>query len=197
MSAEQCFFVLGFFPAVENIFENVEDIFRNQPKNAPRNYTVVIFRQCGSFKAQFQFLFAKYDTFSHFKEKKLFLLRRNLGGSYGYVLGYIVDGKLMGIKNKGRSKYALQADAPQIGQDGRLVSSNHGGRGFNVLFEDGHVRFVLLTGRTQKKNILEDDFLVNDRVHVSAGCHEDDSVFGDSTASPLPESYSGIQIEDL
>ena len=58
-------------------------------------------------------------------------------------------------------------------------SDNHAGYGQNVLFEDGHVQF-LVTCKTDCDNVF-----LSERNLVEAGRHPDDSVIGHSTAAPL------------
>ena len=109
------------------------------------------------------------------------LLRRNMGGSYGYNLGYVKDGKLQGTKNLGRTHFAVMADAPHSGPDGPR-SLNHGGKGQNVLFEDGHVAFRT-TSKVKGETV--DDIYLNDDGQIAAGKHENDAVLGASTARPV------------
>ena len=61
-----------------------------------------------------------------------------MGGSYGYCIGYVDQGVYQPTRNLGRPGFAIMADAPCEDRPGRQ-SDNHGGRGQNVLFEDGHV----------------------------------------------------------
>jgi hypothetical protein len=110
------------------------------------------------------------------------LLQRTLGGSYGFNLGYTLDGKHYAPRNLGRSQYALLADAPSPLSAGRQ-SVNHGGSGQNVFFEDGHVRFLRLC---QGPECGGDNFYVSDRGHVEAGTHPNDAVIAESAATPVP-----------
>ena len=110
----------------------------------------------------------------------LAVLKRTCGGSYGYTLGYIDDGRHRGTRNRGRADYALMSDAPSHHLAGRQ-SSNHGGRGQNVLFENGRVQF-LVTCRVGAC----DDVFVSERGYVEAGAHRDDAVVGHSAAVPMP-----------
>lgn len=68
-------------------------------------------------------------------------LQDRAGGSYAYSVGYVEDGRPHAVKNRGRSNFALVSDAPSYFLPGRR-SANHGGRGQNVYFEDGHYAFV-------------------------------------------------------
>lgn len=107
-------------------------------------------------------------------EEELDQLRQRMGGSYGYCLGYIVGGRYQGTKDLNRSQFALMSDAP--GNLPGYQSLNHGGRGQNVLFEDGRVQFL-----TSSKPYEEaDDFFANDLGLVAAGVHPNDSVIAAS-----------------
>lgn len=112
--------------------------------------------------------------------EKLAELHRWMGGSYGYTLGHTVDGCYRPTKNLHRTHFAVMADAPSYGLPA-LASLNHGGRGQNVLFEDGHVEFLPLPLPAG----YPDDFFLNDTGLVAAGTHLDDSVVGSSAAAPV------------
>ncbi len=104
-------------------------------------------------------------------------LRRRMGGSYGYVLGYVLNGRHFAPRNKGRSYYALMSDAPSMHLPGRH-STNHLGRGHNVLYEDGRVEFI-----SRRANYEE---LFVNRIGVAeAGADEDDYVIGGSWMPPV------------
>lgn len=112
--------------------------------------------------------------------RKLEQLRRRMGGSYGYSLGYMTERGYQHVKNRGRSSFAIMADTPTM-QSHDIASLNHGGRGQNVLYEDGHVRH-LVQCLTQSCN---DHIFLNDQGQMAAGVHPDDAVIGHSSASPL------------
>ncbi len=119
---------------------------------------------------------------------KLAELYRLMGGSYGYNLGYVSNGQYQPTRNLGRAGFALMADAPDMERSamatpGQLSSFNHGRTGQNVLFEDGHVKF--LTKCTDDG--CSDDIYLNDDGHPTAGVHRDDAVIGSSSAHPLDE----------
>lgn len=111
----------------------------------------------------------------------LLALQRTMGGDYGYNMGYTQEGKLVQPCNSRRSQYVLVADAPSNLQPKR-VSSNHRGRGQNVLYEDGHVRFVVLLPSPH----LPDDPYHNREGWVAAGLDCDDAVLGASADRPIP-----------
>jgi hypothetical protein len=111
----------------------------------------------------------------------LVTLHRTTGGDYAYTLGYYQRGHLYGIRNQGRVNYAILADAPL--ENLRNASIGTHGRGQNVLFEDGHVRFLATRKRPGRR---ADDLFFNDRGYVRAGLHAEDSVLAPSPTSPLP-----------
>ena len=102
-------------------------------------------------------------------------LRQRMGGTYGYSVGHQSGGQIQGIRNQQRPYFALIADRPQ-GQAINRRSSNHGGLGQNILFEDGHVAFVRETQHVSRG----DRYFVSDRGIVEPGRHRDDSVILES-----------------
>jgi len=107
-------------------------------------------------------------------------LRATMGGSYGYSLGYMLDGVYFPVRNQRRPHFALMADTPVT--DGRNRQTlNHDGRGQNVLFEDGHVDFAT----SSLANPLTGDIFSNDDGAMAAGIHIEDSVIGPSATPPV------------
>jgi hypothetical protein len=113
-------------------------------------------------------------------------LRRTMGGSYGYALGYFVQQRYHPPRNEGRPFYALLADAPSLHLPGRR-SNNHCGRGQNVLYEDGHIEFIVDQSRTR----LRDALFVNRLGYAEAGADENDSVIGGSDMPPIRTAFFG------
>jgi hypothetical protein len=111
---------------------------------------------------------------------RLSRLQRAMGGSYGYTWGYEKDGEYHGTKNRGRPTFALLADAPNLHLT-EIQSANHGRRGQNVLFEDGHVQ--LLT--SCRASGCLDDIFRNDLGEVGAGQHANDAVIASSGSRPV------------
>ena len=107
-------------------------------------------------------------------------LHRVVGGSYGYNLGYVSDGRYFPTKNLRRPRFPILADAPSE-QLVRHQSTNHGGCGQNVWCEDGSVMYI--TGC--KSNDSDQDIFANDQGEVAAGLHPEDAVIGPSPAKPL------------
>lgn len=108
------------------------------------------------------------------------VMHRTMGGSYGYSLGYRENGRYCTPRNCGRASFALMSDAPSL----HLVasqSSNHGGRGQNVLFEDFRVEFLA----TSLGNGGFDNLFRSRRGYFEAGLDHDDSVIAPSFIRPI------------
>ena len=112
--------------------------------------------------------------------KQLARLQESMGGSYGYTLGYEENGVYHPTRNLHRSNYRLAADAP-----GRRApnyqSDNHGRYGQNVLFEDGHVQFLV----SPRPSDRSDDYFLNDDGYLAAGVHRNDSAIGAGATPPI------------
>lgn len=117
--------------------------------------------------------------------QELAQLQQQAGGTTGFNLGYVDANRYQAARNQGRTHFVIAGDQPSLHLSGRL-SGNHGGRGQNYLFEDGHVAFVLgcLT------QACDDDPLRNVQGHVEAGLGRDDSVIGASQMRPFIRSVS-------
>jgi hypothetical protein len=129
-----------------------------------------------------------WDEFHAARGPVLAQFQRSMGGSYGFTLHYVKDGVYRCVKNRRRPTFAIMSDTPCAQPEG-LRSANHGGRGQNVLYEDGHVQY--LTGCTAKG--CRDHIFLNDQKVAAAGCHVDDAVIGESSAWPLPQLVSPRQ----
>jgi hypothetical protein len=105
--------------------------------------------------------------------------QRLAGGSYGYNLGYLVDGRYSPVRDLRRSTFALMADAPGPQREDRR-SMHHEGRGQNVLFEDLHIEWV-----SGERAGDFDEIFHSDRGLVEAGRHLDDAVIGNSHSPPV------------
>lgn len=106
-------------------------------------------------------------------------IQKSMGGSYGYNLGYYVNGHYTAPRGM-RSGLVLLADSP-TSQPHVKGSDNHGPHGQNILFADGHVQHILdcFAGR------CDDNLFLNRRQHIAAGVDEDDTVIGRSEVSPF------------
>jgi len=106
-------------------------------------------------------------------------LQDRAGGSYAYSVGYLENGQLRAVKNLSRPNFALISDAPSNFLPDRR-SANHGGRGQNVYFEDGHYAFV-----TDVRFVPGDDPWRNDEGFAEAGIDRSDSVVLPSGMPPV------------
>lgn len=113
--------------------------------------------------------------------QQLRALHREMGGDYGYSLGYLEAGQLVRPRNLRRSHYIIVADAPSNLQP-RRVSANHRPAGQNVLYEDGHVQFLCLP---LGERWIDDPFH-NREGWIAAGVDQEDAVLGVSWDPPLP-----------
>jgi prepilin-type processing-associated H-X9-DG protein len=104
-----------------------------------------------------------------------------LNPTYAYSLGFLDNGQYqppMKTHVGMRSLTPLMADALCDGADGN--SLNHGGEGQNVLFQDGHVKFV----KVRSVGYEGDDIYWNKAYKVAAGLDRFDTVLGYSAAKP-------------
>ena len=101
-----------------------------------------------------------------------------LAGDYAYSLGYKEKDVLCGLFNDSGDRLPLLADQPPGGLTG--ASPNHGGRGQNVLYIGGHVRWC--TERTVGVDL--DDIYLNKKGQLLTGEDRVDTVLGPSEATP-------------
>jgi prepilin-type processing-associated H-X9-DG protein len=110
---------------------------------------------------------------------------KELDNCYAYSLGFKDQGNGGIIRCHRRdegSPVPIMSDAPPPNvYNKNLLSPNHGGRGQNVLFTDGSVKY--LTDRT----FQNDDIFLNQNNRVGAGLHAKDFVLGDYMARPERE----------
>ncbi len=112
------------------------------------------------------------------------------GGHYAYNLGVLDDHQFTSPRFEARASFAVMSDAPLLGNLGsaNLESSEklaewigHGGRGINVLFEDGQVRFITV----ESLQVMPDHPLLNHEGNVEAGVNIDDATLGPSWRPPF------------
>jgi prepilin-type processing-associated H-X9-DG protein len=163
-------FAGSFVPALNEAGAMPAGLSVNCPGDPPRPPSAVTFADLGQMSR---------DDFK--------AVTRNLAGCYAYSLGYREAGgtALYGL-TKGMDSYLpLMADAPSCDGSNDVLagnSTNHGGRGQNVLFIDGHVEF-----RTTRSLGGDDDIYLNAEHKVAAGRGPGDAVLGRSDAVPFPE----------
>lgn len=108
-------------------------------------------------------------------------LAPNLNPSYAYSLGFVdTQGYQAPSRIDGaRSMLPLMSDAPSCdGEPGN--SPNHACHGQNVLFQDGHVKFVT----SRMVGFEGDDIYLNKARRIAAGLDRMDAVLGCSAAKP-------------
>jgi hypothetical protein len=113
-------------------------------------------------------------------DEELKQLQETMGGSYGYTLGFEKNGTYYPTRNLRRANFAVASDAPSPWLPNHQ-SENHDRHGQNVLFEDGHVRFLA----SPRPNDRIDDLFQNDEGLVAAGTHQNDSVIGGGATPPI------------
>lgn len=98
-------------------------------------------------------------------------LQTKASGGFGYNVGWIQGDEYRGTVNRQRPFFALVSDAPSSLETDQQ-SDNHGRRGQNVLFEDGHYSFLRrCTGRE-----CLDELFRNRAGRVAPGLDENDAV---------------------
>jgi hypothetical protein len=114
---------------------------------------------------------------------------RRVSGCYGFSLGYQNEnGRLEGLRIDPDIPYLpIMADRPSFDQNGVIEaavnnSQNHGGKGQNVLFMNGAVRFC----SNPNVGIEGDNIYVNKNGRSEAGVNRFDTVFGASYFKPYP-----------
>ena len=105
--------------------------------------------------------------------------KRNMGGDFGYSLGFYKDGKYCSPRGRRSCNFAVLSDKPSVSLPGRQ-SQNHGGCGQNVWFEDGHIEFL-----SEPMTPCGDAIFENDSGACGPGNCCSDSCIGASYASPV------------
>ncbi len=114
-------------------------------------------------------------------------MQMQAGGDYAYNLGVQVEDHLTAPRYEARSHFAILADnvtpagPPTDGRPAAWQTSAHDGRGINVLWEDGSVRFLPVESLWQ----MADPILVNHAGRVEAGVTVDDAALGPSWTPPF------------
>ena len=99
--------------------------------------------------------------------------QKRAGGDFAYSIGQWRDGRYHPGVNLNRGDFILLADTPNTTLAGR-ASSNHGGQGQNVFFEDGHIDFL------SQPEINGDAIYENDWGGIAPGAHQGDIVLAPS-----------------
>ncbi len=128
--------------------------------------------------AQQGFFIPTVDQIREANGSRLSQLHQTMGGSYMYTLGHHENGRYRSTVNLRRPHFPVLSDGFFTRRDGTMVMS-HGGRGMNVAFEGGNVRFMVTLSP-------DHPFYISDRGLIEAGCGPDDAVLGPSWTKPVP-----------
>lgn len=107
-------------------------------------------------------------------------LRQVMGGSDGYPLGYPVEPATQQPYRLQRGYFAIPADAAS-GAIASPQTSNHAGRGQNVLFEDGHVECLTTT----QPDSVSNDVSLSDKGQVAGSTPSNSPLILPDIAAPL------------
>ncbi|HEY6564590.1 MAG TPA: H-X9-DG-CTERM domain-containing protein, partial [Pirellulaceae bacterium] len=123
-------------------------------------------------------------------------LQARMGGSYNYGLGFVRNGHLVGRQLSGQRFSAIMSDRPAEA----LKAEGHRNGGVNVLFQDGHVKFVILrpmpepgTPPSRAASGLDwRELFISDRGLIEAGRSAEDIVLAPSWARPIPPEFADL-----
>lgn len=109
--------------------------------------------------------------------------QRIAGGHYAYSLGIFERGRYTAPRFQGRAGFAILADAPLQTLAGWTTA--HEGKGFNILFEDGHIQFLAESEMWQRG----DHPFLNRSGEMEAGLDPDDASLAPSQIPPFSVQY--------
>jgi prepilin-type processing-associated H-X9-DG protein len=166
-------FAGSFVPALNEAGVMPTRLSVNCPGNPPRPPSAITFDELKRLQEE--------------KPEEFRSATRTLAGCYAYSLGYQdANGRgLFGLTKSMDGLLPIMADAPSCDGGNEVLpgnSVNHGGKGQNVLFLDGHVEFHT----TRSLGPDEDDIYLNTERRVAAGHGPRDIVLGRSDAVPFP-----------
>ena len=110
------------------------------------------------------------------------------GGHYAYNLGVVDKDHFESPRFEARASFAVMSDAPMAGTpsvSNFRESIGHEGRGINVLYEDGRVRFVSVNAL----DVMPDHPFFNHRGKAEAGVNVDDASLAPSWRPPFVEVF--------
>jgi type II secretory pathway pseudopilin PulG len=110
------------------------------------------------------------------------------GGHYAYTLGVVDKDRFESPRFESRASFAVMSDAPMAGtpnESNLRESIGHDGRGINVLYEDGRVRFIDVSSL----DVLPDHPFFNHRGQAEAGVNVDDASLAPSWRPPFVEVF--------
>jgi hypothetical protein len=118
---------------------------------------------------------------------------RAMGGCYAFNLGYEEGGKYQAVQRQLGDDVPVMSDRPYRAAEStewRFANSpNHGGRGQNILFNGGHVRFVT------SRMINQDDLFLNRDGRLAPGRGIGDNVLAPSETRTRPEPPVGTETD--
>ncbi len=123
------------------------------------------------------------EQLHHASPQQLECWQCSLGGDYAYNLGVFEDDELVAPKNLGSSHFAILADAPWFEDDVDQLLA-HDGKGINILYDDGQVRFVRSDWITSKEPVPDHPFR-NLRGDREAGIGIQDASLAPSRFPPI------------
>ncbi|CAN0284716.1 unnamed protein product, partial [Hapterophycus canaliculatus] len=121
--------------------------------------------------------------------ERLRWMQTTAGGHYAYTLGVRDGDHFASPRFEGRSAFAVMSDAAIVQNGNRYRSDaaasptliSHGGRGINVLYEDGRVSFL----SSQSLGRIPDNPLFNHDGQIEAGLTIDDASLAPSWQPPF------------
>jgi len=122
------------------------------------------------------------DEIMNASGETLTAMQELMGGDFGFPLGMWKNNKLCGIRNQGRSHFALMSESPDRFQCGEVPNKN---QHRNLLFECGRVQ----TMQTSTVCWRGDQLYVNDHGEVSPGIHDGDTVIAPSATPAVPVHF--------
>lgn len=114
-------------------------------------------------------------------------LQQVAGGHYAYSLGVVDENRYHAPLYEGRASFPILGDAPIAGSqltdavDVSKLRWSHGGRGANLLYEDGSVRHLQVSTMLG----IPDHPFVNHRGAIEAGVNVDDASLAPSWRPPF------------
>jgi prepilin-type processing-associated H-X9-DG protein len=117
------------------------------------------------------------DEIHAMSESNFALTAPYLACCYAYSLGYRDEAGYHGPSYQGAGFPLVSDRSPR--DQGPGNSFNHGGTGQNVLFQDGHVKFM-----TNRSLSFDSDIFRNKQGNIEAGCDPNDVVVAPSAVSP-------------
>jgi hypothetical protein len=114
-------------------------------------------------------------------------LQQVAGGHYAYSLGVVDENRYQAPQYEGRASFPILGDAPIAGHqlcdavDVSKLRWSHGGRGANLLYEDGSVRHLQVSTMLG----IPDHPFVNHRGSIEAGVNIDDASLATSSRPPF------------